>query len=115
MNTRMQPTYSQRVVTPRLIENRASGLSTACSNRCSRATVGEVDPFDFGCAQIVAGISESRALSVEKVEKLIDQAPLNASTAVKEGLVDAILYPDQVRFSACYGLQGTPMTLKGNR
>ena len=52
---------------------------------------------------------------MEKVEKLIDQAPLNASTAVKEGLVDAILYPDQVRFSACYGLQGTPMTLKGNR
>ena len=42
-------------------------------------------------------MSETRGLAAQRVQELIDQAPLNARQAVQEGLVDAILYPDQVR------------------
>ncbi len=46
--------------------------------------------------QIVKGIAESRAVSTEDIEKLINQAPLTGDQAVTAKLVDALLYRDQV-------------------
>ena len=44
----------------------------------------------------VAGIAESRALSEEKVQELIDRAPIQADEAVEVGLVDALGYDDKL-------------------
>ena len=46
--------------------------------------------------QIVSGVAEARGLSADKVRELIDRAPLTASEALEEGLVDELAYRDQV-------------------
>jgi protease IV len=45
---------------------------------------------------IANAISQGRQLSVEQVRALIDQAPLTAEQALAAGLVDHIIYEDQV-------------------
>jgi protease IV len=46
--------------------------------------------------QLVDGVASGRGLSEERVKELVDEAPLNAKTAAASGLVDALMYPDQV-------------------
>ena len=46
--------------------------------------------------QIVSGIAASRKKSAEEVERLIDQGPFLPEDALKAGLVDDVLYEDQV-------------------
>lgn len=46
--------------------------------------------------QIVSGVAEARGLSADKVRELIDRAPLTASEALEEGLVDELAYRDEV-------------------
>jgi protease-4 len=46
--------------------------------------------------QYVRGVAEGRGMAPEKVRSLIDQAPLEASAAKSAGLVDELLYRDQV-------------------
>jgi protease-4 len=50
--------------------------------------------------QIVAGIAESRGLSVEDVQALADRAPVRATEAVTAGLVDHVGYRDEVYAAA---------------
>jgi protease-4 len=47
-------------------------------------------------AQYVQGIGQGRGLAPEKVRALIDQAPFEAAAAKHAGLVDELLYRDQV-------------------
>jgi protease-4 len=46
--------------------------------------------------QVVAGVAESRSLSVERVRELVDLAPLSAELALEHGLVDRLGYRDEV-------------------
>lgn len=46
--------------------------------------------------EYVAGIAQSRNLSTEAVQALIDQGPYDAAAAKKAGLVDELLYRDQL-------------------
>ena len=46
---------------------------------------------------LVRGIAERRELSVEQVEQAMAAAPLSAEDALERGLVDALLYEDQLR------------------
>ena len=41
-------------------------------------------------------MASGRGLSEERVKELVDEAPINAKMAAATGLVDALLYPDQV-------------------
>ncbi|MCS7054869.1 MAG: signal peptide peptidase SppA [Thermoflexales bacterium] len=45
---------------------------------------------------LVQGIAEGRKLSPERVRELIDCAPLSAQEALQSGLLDAVLYEDQL-------------------
>ena len=47
-------------------------------------------------AQYVAGIAESRGLADDAVRALVDQGPFRASEAKQAGLVDELLYRDEV-------------------
>ncbi len=46
--------------------------------------------------QLVSGIAESRGISPEEVRELIDGAPYMAQEALANGLVDGLLYRDEV-------------------
>lgn len=46
--------------------------------------------------QIVAGVAKERNLSPERVQRLVDSAPVAAETALHEGLVDRLGYRDQI-------------------
>jgi protease-4 len=46
-------------------------------------------------SQIVSAVAEARRKSEAEVRALIDAAPYDAETALKRGLVDDLLYPDQ--------------------
>jgi protease-4 len=46
--------------------------------------------------QIVVAIAAARGLSVERVHELVDGAPHTAEEAVATGLVDELLYPDEL-------------------
>jgi protease-4 len=46
--------------------------------------------------QYVRGVAEGRGLTVERVRALIDRGPFNAPEAKEAGLVDELLYRDQV-------------------
>jgi len=46
--------------------------------------------------ELVSAISESRKLAPEKVKELIDQAPHLPEEALKNGLVDKVIYADQL-------------------
>jgi protease IV len=46
--------------------------------------------------QLVAGIAAGRGLTVERVTELLEQGPFLASQALAEGLVDGLLYRDEV-------------------
>ncbi len=46
--------------------------------------------------QYVRGVAQGRGLAPEKVRSLIDQGPFKAADAKKAGLVDELLYRDQV-------------------
>jgi protease-4 len=45
---------------------------------------------------LVSTLSESRNISPERVKHLIDSAPLSAEQALQAGLVDAVVYDDQL-------------------
>ncbi len=45
----------------------------------------------------VAGVAAGRALTVERVQELVDGGPYNAEEALSHGLVDAVEYPDAWR------------------
>lgn len=47
-------------------------------------------------SQMLADVAAGRGLSVEAVEALVERAPLSAEEALEGGLVDALLYPDQL-------------------
>lgn len=46
--------------------------------------------------QLVAGIAEGRDLEAEQVQRSVDRAPLLAGEAVEAGLVDELLYRDEL-------------------
>ena len=46
--------------------------------------------------QLVAGISEGRELTLARVRALIDDGPYRAADTVRVGLVDALVYEDQM-------------------
>jgi protease IV len=46
--------------------------------------------------QLTASIARLRGRSVPQIRESIDAAPLNAQQALEQGLIDAVLYPDQV-------------------
>lgn len=46
--------------------------------------------------QMVAGVAASRAKTVEQVRELVDSGPFTAAEAEKAGLVDGLLYPDEL-------------------
>jgi protease-4 len=46
--------------------------------------------------ELVRGIAEGRKLAEDRVRALIDSAPLSAEEAVKQGLIDAALYEDEL-------------------
>src|SRR3972149_1536866 len=45
---------------------------------------------------VVAGIADGRRLSPERVRELIDQGPWTAEEARDAGLIDALLYEDEL-------------------
>lgn len=47
-------------------------------------------------AMLVNTVAEARNISVEEVQRLIDTAPHNATTAHEAGLLDAVLYEDEL-------------------
>lgn len=47
-------------------------------------------------AALVEGLAEGRGLSPERVRELVDRGPYHARSAVEAGLVDGLLYPDEV-------------------
>lgn len=47
-------------------------------------------------AQMIADVALGRGLEVSTVEELVNRAPLPAEEALEAGLVDALLYPDQL-------------------
>ena len=47
-------------------------------------------------AQMIADVAEGRGRPVEAVEALVERAPLSAEEALEAGLVDQLLYPDQL-------------------
>lgn len=47
-------------------------------------------------AELVDGIAEGRGLSSDAVRSLIDRGPYHARSAVRAGLVDGCLYPDEL-------------------
>jgi protease IV len=56
----------------------------------------------------VAAVAESRGLSREKVRALIDEGPFEAKRAVEAGLVDELLYRDQVEARVKGGTRLSP-------
>jgi protease-4 len=60
----------------------------------SREQVGRL--LDRRFEQVVAAISESRHLSEAGVRSRIDRAPYSAQAAVSEGLLDGVLYEDEL-------------------
>ncbi|HSS47384.1 MAG TPA: S49 family peptidase, partial [Thermoanaerobaculia bacterium] len=46
-------------------------------------------------SQIVSAVAEARKMSEAEVRALVDAAPYDAEAALKRGLVDDLLYPDQ--------------------
>jgi protease-4 len=63
-------------------------------SRESREQVGRL--LDRRFEQVVAAISESRHLSQAEVRSRIDRAPYSAQAAVSEGLLDDVLYEDEL-------------------
>lgn len=62
-------------------------------NEAHREALGGVAGDQF--AQVVMGIAQDRGLSREKVERLVDSAPLTAGEALESGLVDHVGYRDE--------------------
>lgn len=64
--------------------------------------------------QIVDAIAEARNLSADSVRGLIDRAPLRPETALDEGLIDEIAYPDafeqQIRDKTSEDVQLLPLS-----
>jgi protease-4 len=74
--------------------------------------------------QYVAAVAESRGLAEDRVRRIIDEGPFDAARASEAGLVDELLYPDEiedrlpsaervgvaayVRSSRGFGLDGRP-------
>ena len=46
--------------------------------------------------QLVSSIAQLRGTTVEHIRECVSKAPLNAREALSEGLIDSVLYPDQV-------------------
>jgi protease-4 len=53
--------------------------------------------LDDGFARVVADLSAARKLPPEKVRALVDQALFGSREAKEAGLVDAVLWPDEVK------------------
>jgi protease IV len=51
--------------------------------------------LDTQYREIVEGLAQGRRLSEDQVQKWIDQAPIPAQEALKAGLFDGVLYPDE--------------------
>jgi protease-4 len=47
-------------------------------------------------AELVSGVARGRGLAVSRVEELIDRGPYPARTALEAGLIDALVYPDEI-------------------
>jgi protease-4 len=52
--------------------------------------------LDNTYAHFTEGIAESRGRSPEQIAQLIDEGPFTAEEALEEGLVDGLVYPDQL-------------------
>ncbi len=48
-------------------------------------------------ASLASGIAEGRGRTVDEVKALVDGGPYSANEALAKGLVDGLLYPDQLR------------------
>jgi protease-4 len=83
---------------------------TAPHREQMEALVGDL----FG--QYVSAVAEGRGLDPDRVRALIDQGPFDASRALEAGLVDELLYRDQVEAKVKGGTRVTPVRyLKGAR
>lgn len=59
--------------------------------------------------QVVTGIASARRLPPAAVEAAIRAAPLLPHAALAAGLVDGLLYRDQVRCQACLALKAAEL------
>ena len=57
-------------------------------------------------AQFVSEISQSRSLTGEQTQKLIDNGPYTSGEAKQAGLVDELIYPDQLGRKTIPGVSG---------
>jgi protease-4 len=63
--------------------------------------------------QLTASIARLRGSSVPQIRESVDASPLNAQQALEQGLIDAVLYPDQV-MSMVAGKEGEVAAKEGN-
>ncbi len=47
-------------------------------------------------AELISGVARGRALAESRVEELIDRGPYPARAALEAGLIDALVYPDEI-------------------
>ena len=83
------------------VESYAESGMSAANREMSEALLDSV------LSQFVAHIAEGRGLSAERVHEIIDLAPVTPSEMLEHGLIDGVLYYDELLAS-----EGDPKTLR---
>ena len=68
--------------------------------------------LDATFADLLEAIGESRGLDSAAVARVIDEGPYNSKTAQAAGLVDSLLYPDELEDQLPGGAGGTQLTVE---